>query len=344
MAPLLTMVFWDGFDAYTSPNGARKWTSGTAINTTTTGTRNNVGRCWTIGAASHQLGTNYRSGQIAVPVRWLQAGQGRMIEVLDNTGAAQLTLNFEGGNVLQLRRGSSIGTILATSVIPRFLAIWDYLEFAYHIDSAAGSYRIVVNGAVDLNATGVNTQATALNTWSGFGGDTDPCAFDDWITKAGNAGYHNTDDFWMDKRVSTLFPNGVGDVTQWLQVPVGGPTGSNNYEKVDDTLADDDTTYNASDVVGATDLYQFQDLMAGATDIRGVQLNVVAKRENSGTPATRTMQPIIRSNGVDSLAAAVTLGNSYVNYRHPLLLDPSGGAAFTKARVDAIQGGQVLAS
>jgi hypothetical protein len=336
MAAQLTLAFVDGFDYYTSGQGQRKWTNGASINTSASGTRFGAGRAFTVGNAAHNLGTSQAAGMIACA--WKRASSiGQTLFTVSDNSVTHLTLETAGGGLLQLRRGTGAGTILATSTIPRHVDIWHYIEFAWVVSDAGGAYRVVVDGALDFDGTGADTRNAGTAAWTSFSLDSSIHQFDDLLVKTG-ATYDTTDDFFGDRRVTTLYPNAAGALAQWA---VGAGTGA-NYLQVDDATADDDTTYLATETVGAIDLYNFDNTPADAAQIVGVQVNVVAKRENSGTPATRTMSVQARSSATDSLSTATVLSSSYVNYRHLMLLDPATAAAWTKAGVDALQAGQKL--
>jgi len=86
--------------------------------------------------------------------------------------AEQCTLYYAANGYFQLQRGS---TVLATSTSPTANDNnWHYIECSIVINATTGSIVLHVDGATVLNATGLNTQATANTQWNSIklGGST----------------------------------------------------------------------------------------------------------------------------------------------------------------------------
>ena len=130
-----------------------------------------------------------------------------------------------------------------------------------------------------------------------------------------------------------LYPNAAGDLTQFT------PNTGANWQCVDETPQDSDTTYNQSVAMGAPrgDLLNLQPVTgaipAGST-IDAVQLIVVAKYISAMSQIGGKWK-----SGATSLdQSPVNMTTSYAAYQWTRLTNLSGGA-WTMALVDALQVG-----
>ena len=118
-----------------------------------------------------------------------------------------------------------------------------------------------------------------------------------------NTGSFNTD-FLGECRIQTQYPTANGSSTTFM--PFGAGT---NYQCVDDNpVADDDTTYVKSAVVGDIDDYVMGTLALTGT-IYGVQVNTVQRKDDVGS---RTIAPMINVGGTTYLGSSVTCLSQYV--------------------------------
>src|SRR5262249_39117493 len=105
------------------------------------------------------------------------------------------------------------------------------------------------------------------------------------------------------------------------------PNGAaNNWDCVDDTATDDDSTYISDSTVGHIDTYATADVDAGAT-VYGVQVNLYARKDDA---ATRQIAPVIRQAGTNYVGNTATLGSTYSFYSQLYDQDPTA-AAWTAA-------------
>lgn len=87
-------------------------------------------------------------------------------------------------------------------------------------------------------------------------------------------------DFLGDCHIEGSLPDGAGDSTQWT------PSSGNNYQAVDETAPDGDSTYIESETAGHKDLYSHSDLTRITGSIVGVQVNMVGRLTKAATPRT----------------------------------------------------------
>lgn len=135
-------------------------------------------------------------------------------------------------------------------------------------------------------------------------------------------------------RIATIIPDGDGASTQFSPT---GP-GTTNADRVDEALADDDTSYVESATSGHKDLYTYTSMPTGLDTIHGVAVHTRAKNDDIGLIQASC---IARSGTVETNGTtySVTSGGIYSNNTHFFPLDPDGGAAWTESRINAAQFG-----
>lgn len=165
----------------------------------------------------------------------------------DNSGSAQDCVCITSTGTISLLRGTSSGTVLATSSNALTVGAWNYIEAKLTIASSGGTFEVRVNGDVWATFTGNTKYSSTLSTANGIKLYGLPSAvnawYDDFYICDGTGSSNNT--YLGDARVDTIFPSGAGASAQFT------PTGStNNWENVDESSPNDDTDYNAADTAG----------------------------------------------------------------------------------------------
>ena len=135
-----------------------------------------------------------------------------------------------------------------------------------------------------------------------------------------------------DVRVGSLLPDGAGSSTQWT------PLSGNNWENVDDTDIDGDTTYVSTSGVGNLDLYTFNDIVAsGAINIHAVQLSAGVRKTNEAESKITGL--IIRPESTNYLVASGIVSTSYKYLSHIMQNNPETSSGWTVAEVNASEFG-----
>ncbi|MGD9889876.1 MAG: hypothetical protein AB7U18_01105 [Dehalococcoidia bacterium] len=132
--------------------------------------------------------------------------------------------------------------------------------------------------------------------------------------------------------VATIRPDGAGSATAWT------PTAGANWENVDESSADDDSSYNALNQSTGLDGDLFTtdaNIPSGATSI-SVELKLRARATQA---FASVLQVYIKTNGSTyaSQVTSPTLGTSYANYSKVLATNPITGAAWTDAEINALE-------
>ena len=113
--------------------------------------------------------------------------------------------------------------------------------------------------------------------------------------------------------------------------------GSVHYSLVAEAPDDDgDATYVESGTVGHKDPYGYQDLASTSAAIMAVQVATVARKDDAGS---RGLRAVLKSGATTANGATCLLGTSYALYDDRFEVDPATTIAWSKAGVDALQGG-----
>ncbi len=240
-----------------------------------------------------------------------------------------LALNALGG--LTVSNGS--GTLLGTSA-PAIIStnVWHYIEFGVDISDTVGTVKVKVDGVSIFNLSGVDTRngaTTDVNIIgiSGIGGsvvsDDDLYVVDSSTTLG-------------ERKIETLRTSADTATKNWTP-----NSGVINYDRVDETLVDGDTTYVQASVVGTRDLYAIGALSSTPATIDAINIISFAQKTDA---TSRSIYNSIQSNSVDDDGAMIALAASYNKFERILATDPSGGGAWTPTRVNALLIGPKVAA
>lgn len=258
-----------------------------------------------------------------------------------DAGTQQCELRINPDFTLSVTRN---GTVLGTSVSALGTNSFNYIEFKVTIDDSSGAYDVHVNGASVLSASNVDTKNTANASANivrvGTSGITlaasSTVAVDDLYICDGTGSVNN--DFLGDVRVDCYLPNGNGNSSQ-LTGSDGNST--DNYQLVDETSQNGDSDYVQSSTVSNKDTYTFADMSHTPTSIFGTQLNMIAKKDDSGT---RAICAVCRSGGTDYDGDTQVLSTSYVDYRQIREVDPDTSSAWTRTDLNSAEFGVKVAA
>ena len=244
-------------------------------------------------------------------------------------------------NRLQVRAGGNNGTVLLStdnnSCPPQ---TWTQFELKILFSATVGTVTLNLFGGTG-GADPLSKTYTATNQNTAPSGTTcgcvtlqndisasQPCWFDDhyqWDTSGSACNAMVNADVIMEAlfvtaNVSVQFtPHGAGA----------------NYQCVDETTMDFDSTYNSSTTVGQTDTFNHGALSSTPTGIFDVGV-ISAVRQETGS--TRAVKNIIGSSGTPFNGTPVVPGTSYqyqADYSGPN--DPHTAAAWTAGGVNAAQ-------
>jgi hypothetical protein len=278
---------------------------------------------------SYLISTTVFMGTAGIPVLSIRDG-----------ASPQVTLRLNSALQLIVYRGTSAGTSLGTSSIGLSTGVTAYIELKVTINNTTGTVDLRVNGASGLSLTSQNTRNTANTAWTGISfGNVDAVA-NTWVNAAGTMDHddiyvldgtgsapYNT--FLGDCRVDGRRGTAPGATTGWT------PSTGANWQNVDDTAPDDDTTYNSAASTGLTDTFVTEDAPVAGATIYGIQHNISMKKSDAGIC---TIAPVIRHSGVDNAGSSMSPGTSYA-YGLQIATEIAPGVAITESNFNAAEFG-----
>jgi len=342
----MALRFIDGFDHYTTAAAyAYKYTTYSTSLAPSTGRRSgsNAARLGNY-ANDYLLKTfdDQDTWTVGFAYKWDYASSNEkpILQLRDAAGTVQIALCMHGvDGVLRLWRGDqSVLLTSASTSLPT--GSWNFIELKATINDTTGSLELRVNGTTVATFSGdtrySTTYATArsIRLSSGVYSSSLYGWIDDLYICDGTGASHN--DFLGDCRVDTLYPNGVGNAATFT------PTGSaNNWENVDDVPSDEDSSYNASDTIGAIDSFAFTDISVLTSLVLGVQANLLARKDDAGT---RTLRAIARVGGTNYEGSDLPLSDTYLDQQQIWALNPATAAAWTESEINDTEFGYKVQS
>lgn len=220
--------------------------------------------------------------------------------------------------------GTTLGTT-SSSVIP--FGAWVHLEVKANIHNSTGSAKVRVNGVEVLSVTGVDTQ----NGSNAFIGSVN--LIRDRAIQADDFAVGipaDANDWFGDCKVVETLPGGAGNYTQFT------PSAGSNFQNVDDTTIDDDTTRNTSSTNGHKDSYNNAALGVTGTVI-AVDTLAYMRKDDAGSRSARVFT---RLGGVDHAGSDISLLDTYKTYKQSHgEVNPETAAAWTVSDVDGSEPG-----
>ena len=343
----MALLFMDGFDHYNPISyGYTKWDSnapnGVDASYSHPAGRVNPNGGWIyVSNQSEFYWTKTLDGNYST----LIIGMGLVFGMQDGGSDVYFLAVYDGSTVqVGLRRNRTTGyieayrgdgTLLGTYQVAFSRDVWYHVELKATIHPSAGVLQFRVNEFLAIDLSGINTRNSSHSYANKFGIGTNyhrMHGIDD-LYVCDDSGSENND-FLGDCRIDTVLPSGAGNYSQWT------PSAGSNYQCVDDALFDGGTDYVSAATVGSKDSYACGNLPAGVSDIKALQVNVLAKR--SDTAVITKVKPLVRIDGTDHEQAETTLGISYTDVRAVLETNPDTGLQWEKTDVDNAEFGQVL--
>ncbi len=280
------------------------------------------------------------SAQIYSGLAWFSSGTPYISFWGDSAVTQHVTVVRNASGFLELRRGSTAGTILATGTTQVLANVWWYIEVGVTIADAGGTVQVRINGSLtpEINYTGdtknggTNTTIDAISFGhsTGLGG----VNFADFYI-ANSSGTINNN-FLGDICVRTLIPNGDGAFSQLM-----GSDGNqvSNYLLVDEVPANG-ADYVASQNIGDKDSYLMSNLPSGSTTVYGVQVAGFMQKSDASLAQAKLF---LRQGGTNYYGATRVLGASYLGYYDLFETDPSTSIAWTPTGVNSLEAGMEVA-
>lgn len=214
--------------------------------------------------------------------------------------------------------------------------VWQFIEFRCKQSTTLGELEVRVGGVLKGSATGLNTGATVISevNWDSAPTSADCFVDDMYVLDTTGSAPQNT--FLGDTRVTVLRPKANGTNNNFT------PTGAaSNFQAVDETLSDSDTTFVEAGQLGAKEDYDnqsFSDLGLSPGTIFGVQVVNSAKKTDAGRLDYRDKM-IVAGVSFDDGTDVVATSGTYKMTTFIRDTDPSDSAAWTETKVAAVGSG-----
>jgi hypothetical protein len=348
----MALLFLDGCDLHGSnADILRRWTAATSstnVDVLTTGGRFGGGCIRLRTTSGEETLTKTLAAPITdtaiigaairlVPNITTSTGNNRLVQFADSAGTTHLTLAWSSADQLfRLYRGTTAGTLLATSAVTFAPDAWAHLELKASIADSGGICVVRLDGAEIISFTGdtrnAGTAEVATVRFSSHfqSNDRYDLRLDD-VYLCDDTGSRNND-LLGDVRVTTLRPD--ADTAQADFTPLGGGA---HYLEVDDApSADGDASYLESGTVGHQERLGLEDLASTPAAILAVQLATVARKDDAGS---RSLRAILKSGAVTANGTTRVLATSYTLYDDRFETDPATGGDWSKPAIDALEPG-----
>lgn len=238
-----------------------------------------------------------------------------------------IDLRESGGNpkTLAITRN---GTTLESETDAIVLGRWHYIEMKVTIGDA-GSWEVRINGVTIMSGSGdTKNGGTGYvdRVWLGPHTGTEEnydLDFDDWYVCDDTGSVNNN--FLGDMRVVALYPDGAGTTTQW------DPSAGSNWQNVDETPVDGDTTYNSTNVPNELDLYTLTNLPETANTIHGIRQIVRHRKAEAGT---KFIRQLIRTGSTNYEGPDLTVGDAYDYDSQLRETNPNTAVAWTESNIN----------
>ncbi len=252
-----------------------------------------------------------------------------MVRIYDKFLLTNIHLKFHINSSKLIEVRNNAGTLLGTTsghVIE--VNTWYYIEIKAYIHDSAGTVEIKVDEIQRLSLTsqdtcnGTNVYVGAVRL--GVHAQNSTCGCDD-LYVCDDSGSKNND-FLGDVRIDVVRPNGVGAHTDF------SPSAGSNYQNVDETYPDDDTTYNDSQdvAVGEQDSYAMESLDVIGSTIHGVKDQITVRKTDAGA---RSVKVLTRQGGSDYLGDTIILSDTFTTHARIMENNPDDAAAFVEADI-----------
>lgn len=323
------LLFMDGFDHYVTADITVKWTAinggsvsiGAFGRRSSNGLRCNGGDQW---VAKSPLSPAPSGNLVVFGVGMLLNDSFAGLTFQGNPVGQQIGVRLSGSHqwylavkttgAIELRRGD--GTLLGTTSLGLTQSVYHYIEGEIVTATSGATAKLWIDGVQALDLTGLNTANSGSNGWDTFrlaSGQSMDTRFDDVYLCDGSGSLNITRR--GDCRVDALYPTGAGANTGFT------PLSGSNYQMVDETAPDADTTYNLAATAALKDTFPVTDAAAPGADIYGVQL-LASARKLDASAAGHT--PVIRIGSTDYDGTEQGLAQTYDYIRQMYEQTPEG--------------------
>lgn len=228
--------------------------------------------------------------------------------------------------------GFGLGSEIAS--FPISAGVFHWVSMHLRVHATLGKWTVTVDGIQEVDFSGDTINTGTPDTISGinFGAGTAAVYIWDDIIISDGIGGTPFNGLLADRRIETIRPDGVGTATNFAPFPADAV----NWNKVDEAIPDDDTTYVEDAVSAQRDTYTHSNMVLTPASIDALVVKTLAKNPDGGS---NNIKHVINSNATVSVGPAVAVGSEYTVQETVFETDPDTAAAWIKAGVDAVEAG-----
>ncbi len=243
-------------------------------------------------------------------------------------GSISVIPDSSGNLVLAFAAGSEIASF------PISAGVWHWVSMHLRIHATLGKWTVNVDGIQEVDFSGDTLNVGTPDTINGiqFGAGVSAVYIWDDIIITDGLGSAPFDDLLADRRIETIRPDGVGTATNFAPFPADAV----NWNKVDEAVPDDDTTFVEDAVSAQRDTYTHGNMTLTPASIDALVVKTLAKNPDGGS---NDIKHVIDSNGTVSVGSAIGLTSDYTVKQTIYETDPDTAIAWIKAGVDAVEAG-----
>jgi hypothetical protein len=268
----------------------------------------------------------------------LPAGDRRIMALADSTPVIQVEVVVTAAGAIKVNRGIAtavLGTSAAGVIVPS-TTNFQYVEMKIvigntgSIDVDVDEVSVLAVGSADTMAGEATAQYVQV-----LGDDlnSDSCTVDiDDLYVCDGEGADNND-ILGNRQVEARLPDAEGAHAQWS---VSGAAA--NWQAVDETPGDDDTTYVASNTDGQKDAHEVRNTQLSTGTPNGVVVHLLARREEDNAKSIKNLIRVGATDYVHSTAHLVD-SETYRYYSRVYETSPATGVGWTLAGINAAQYG-----
>lgn len=258
---------------------------------------------------------------------------GRGIFELRDAGTRQLQVRVMADGTIRIYRGGNSGSSAGATqiaVVPGFAMlpnVFYYFELYARIDSSSGLLKFRVNEIEKLDASDLNTQASANNHV------TEICPAHSVDQVVINADFDDIvvrdDQFPGDRQVREDLPTGTGATDQWSAEGAGS-----TREAVDESPPDEDTSYAHTDTTGNISLWTYPEVPTTSN----VDAMIAMPRAKKTDAGTAQIQSVVRTGGNNYNGESKAPSQEQYEYHpHIWMLNPDTSDPWTPSEINAAE-------
>lgn len=255
----------------------------------------------------------------------------------DGSNSAVCTVTLQSTGDMAVKKGDQNGTVVGTtSGGPIVASAFQHIEAFFTFAGTSGAVEIRVNGVTVLDLTNVDIGAASSVrqfVWGCTAGSGSGAYFIDDLYIYDDQGTDNNAIGIGDLKLQLIKPNADTAQADWTR-----NTGSADYDAIDDTAPDDDTTYLSASTSNDLSEFDLEDTDPLAESIKFIATYTSARKTDAGSASIKV--GLASSNigspptPAQSLGDEHTLSEVYTYYMDIFETDPATGSAFTPSAVD----------